>query len=435
VERNNESKKRRFGLNKKFFAIVGSFVMAVALAQGGWCADPIKIGLIGALSAPYGASNKLSMEISTEELNKAGGIMGRPVKLIVEDWKREVPLAVAAYKKLVMSEKCLVVFTEGTEGTTACMQEATQLYSEFPHLQFAFWTAHDGPTDTVCAQYEKYKFFFRPYPKTGDSYDPQLKFYTLFSEVIGTKKLALVVEDIGWTQPYLNGIPGKYPPLKDFLEQKGIRVVYYAKSAIGEKMFLPTFEKIAASGADTTYWVTGYTDTITMAKQWAESAAKNIDLVAQSGACSYAAFWNMTGGASLGWVSTWPEVRIPFTEKSLPFLNELNKRGGGLTASTYGAYDGPWIIKAAVEKVGNTKDIEALIKALETVEVKRGFWTWKFDKCHDPVKGYPYHPLLNAQFQENGKYLMIFSEDIRKIANPNDKFIRVKELRAKVGQK
>ena len=85
--------------------------MAFMLAQGGWCADPIKIGLIGALSAPYGLSNKVSLEIGVEELNKAGGILGRPVQLVVEDWKREVPLAVAAYKKLVMSDKCLVVFT------------------------------------------------------------------------------------------------------------------------------------------------------------------------------------------------------------------------------------------------------------------------------------------------------------------------------------
>ena len=98
------------------------------------------------MSAPYGLSNKVPLEIGVEELNKAGGILGRPVQLVVEDWKREVPLAVAAYKKLVMSDKCLVVFTEGTEGTTACMQEALQLYSEFPHLQFAFWTAHDGVT-------------------------------------------------------------------------------------------------------------------------------------------------------------------------------------------------------------------------------------------------------------------------------------------------
>jgi len=426
-------------MNKKIFMIFGFLAISLILVQGEWCfsaeKEPLKIGLISALSAPYGLSNKVSMEISVEELNKEGGILGRPVKLIVEDWKREVPLAVAAYKKLVMSEKCLVVFTEGTEGTTACMQEAAKMMQEFPHLQFAFWTAHDGPTETVCANYEKYKFFFRVYPKSGDSYDPKLKFWTMFTEVIGTKKLALLIEDIGWTEPYVNGLPGKYPPFKDFIEEKGVKVVYQAKSAIGEKMFLPTLEKIAASGADTIYWITGYTDTITLAKQWSESAAKNMDFVAQSGACSYAAFWNMTGGAALGWVSTWPEVRIPFTDKSLSFLTELNKRGAGLIASTYGAYDGPWIIKAAVEKAGRINDVGTLIKALETVEVQRGFWKWKFDKCHDPVKGYPYHPTPLGQFQENGKYRAVFSEEIRKLANPNDGFIHVKELRAKFGQK
>ncbi|HXX35503.1 MAG TPA: ABC transporter substrate-binding protein, partial [Thermodesulfobacteriota bacterium] len=102
-------------MNKKIFMIFGFLAISLILVQGEWCfsaeKEPLKIGLISALSAPYGLSNKVSMEISVEELNKEGGILGRPVKLIVEDWKREVPLAVAAYKKLVMSEKCLVVFT------------------------------------------------------------------------------------------------------------------------------------------------------------------------------------------------------------------------------------------------------------------------------------------------------------------------------------
>ena len=71
-------------MTKNLFWIIGSLIVVLMLAQGTWCAEPIKIGLIGALSAPYGASNKLSLEISIEELNNAGGILGRPVKLIVE---------------------------------------------------------------------------------------------------------------------------------------------------------------------------------------------------------------------------------------------------------------------------------------------------------------------------------------------------------------
>ena len=94
--------------------------------------EPIKIGYIGALSTPYGASSKAALEISIDELNKAGGILGRPVELITEDWKREVPMAVAAYKKLVMKDKCLLVFTEGTEGSMACAQVGARLYQVIP---------------------------------------------------------------------------------------------------------------------------------------------------------------------------------------------------------------------------------------------------------------------------------------------------------------
>jgi hypothetical protein len=102
--------------------------------------------------------------------------------------------------------------------------------------------------------------------------------------------------------------------------------------------------------------------------------------------------------------------------------------------STYAAYDGPYIVKAAIEKVKNTTDILALIKALETQEVKNAFWIWKFDKCHDPVKGYPYFTWTYAQHQGLDKYYAVWPEEIRKLNNPKNKFIRVKELRKMAGK-
>ncbi|MDY0045112.1 MAG: ABC transporter substrate-binding protein [Syntrophales bacterium] len=397
--------------------------------------DPIKIGFIGALSTPYGASNKASLEISIEELNAAGGILGRPVELITEDWKREVPLAVAAYKKLVLNDKCLLVFTEGTEGSTACAQTASRLYPSQPHLLFAFWTAHHGFTDLVADDYDKYKFVFRIYSMTGDTYNKELGFIDFFKNTIGTKKIALLVEDIGWTEVYRKGKAGQYPTQKEYFEQNGIEVVYYGTTDIKEKMFLPILEKVASSGADSIYWITGYTDTVTLVKQWAQSPAKNIDIVFQSGACSYAAFWKMTGGQALGVNALWPEIMIPFTDLSKPFLAKLQARGSGLLASTYGAYDGPWILKEALEKVGNANDVDALIKAIENGEFQRGFWIWAFDKQrHEPKKGYPYHPVLYGQFQEDGQYILVHPEELIEKTNPDKKFVRVEELRKRAGQ-
>jgi branched-chain amino acid transport system substrate-binding protein len=395
--------------------------------------EPIKIGFIGALSTPYGTSNKAALDISIDEMNKAGGILGQPVELITEDWKQQVPLAVAAYKKLVMKDKCLLVFTEGTEGSMACAQVASRLYPAYPHLLFSFWSSGLN-MDIIAKEYDKYKFLFLVYPSVSDTYNPVLKIIDFFKNTIGTKKLALLIEDIGWTEVYQKGKPGVFPPLKEYVEKNGIKVVYYSTTDIKEKMFLPIFEKVAASGADTIWVFSGYTDTVTVVKQWAQSPAKDIDLVFQSGACSYAAFWKMTGGSALGITAMLPEIGIPFSKKSLPFLEKLKATGAGMMASTFSAYDGPWILKGAAEKVGSVNDVDKLIKAIEKGEFQYGFWVWGFDNRHEPKKGYPpYYPAILGQFQDNGRYVVVHPQKLVEITNPKDKYIRVKDLRKKAG--
>jgi ABC-type branched-subunit amino acid transport system substrate-binding protein len=287
--------------------------VAMAAPKG----DPINIGMITNLSAPYGTTAKISMEIAVKEINDAGGILGRPIHLIVEDWKRQVPMAVAAYRKLVMKEKCTVVFTEGTEAVVALMEEGSKMFASYPHIQIGNYVAADSVTDVVCSNYEKYKFFFRPFPRTNDAFDESMKTWTVFN-TIGTKKLAVVVEDCAFTRTLITGKPGAYPPFKEFMEKKGFNVVLVTQTASNEKMFLPTFELVAKSGADTMFWATAYTNHATVAKQWAESAAKDIDLISWSGSSAYKNFMAMTDGAGLGWISQYPELDVPYTRRAFP---------------------------------------------------------------------------------------------------------------------
>ncbi|MCK9275878.1 MAG: ABC transporter substrate-binding protein [Syntrophales bacterium] len=412
-------------------------ISSAIIVSGSICAsfaeDPVKIGYIGALSTVYGESNLASLEISIDELNKEGGILGRPVELITEDWKREIPLAVAAYKKLVMKDRCLLVFAEGTEGSMACAQTASRLYPSYPHVLFSIWSSGLN-MDIVADEYEKYKFLFLVYPGVSDTYNPALEVLDFFRQTIGTRKLALLIEDIGWTETYRKGKPGSFPPVKEFAEKGGIEVVYQTTTDIKEKMFLPILEKVAASGADTIWFFSAYTDTVTFVKQWAQSPAKNLDVVMQSGACSYASFWKMTGGQALGIASMMPEIEIPFTKRTKPFLKKLREKGAGLMASTFSAYDGPWILKGAVEKTGSADDVEAIIKAVETGEFQRGSWIWSFNRRHEPKKGSVYQPYPIGQFQEDGKYVVVHSKNLLEITNPNDSYLRVRDLRKRVEQ-
>lgn len=334
-----------------------------------------------------------------------------------------------------MTDRCALVVVESTEPIFSCMELGAELYKQYPHIMFGVFVAHDEPTYMVCANYEKYKFFFRPFEKGGGHYDPNLKIWEVWTKVIGTKKIAFMAEDMAFAKPFVEGIPGKTPSMPEFFKSKGLDVVYTGQNSIKEKMFLPILEEIAAKGADTIYWITAYTDTVTLAKQWAQSAAKNIDMVTMAGAPCYGAFWNMTSGAALGWVTLDPEISVPFTDRTLPFLAKLKAKRAGMMNSTYPSYDSPWIFKAAAESAKTASNADAIIKALETIQVQGISWTWKFDKCHDPVTGYPPHmPYQWGQFQENGKIVAIFPPGIAQMVNPNSGFVRVKDLRARTAK-
>ncbi|WP_149535935.1 ABC transporter substrate-binding protein [Siccirubricoccus phaeus] len=85
---------------------------APALARPGFAADPIKIGMTQPLTGAVAASGNYvanGAKIATEVLNRAGGVLGRPIELILEDNKSNPREAVASVEKLVLRDKVPVL--------------------------------------------------------------------------------------------------------------------------------------------------------------------------------------------------------------------------------------------------------------------------------------------------------------------------------------
>ncbi len=84
--------------------------------------EAIKIGGIAPLSPPGGVQTGESlrdgMTIAVEELNATGGIMGRPVELLVEDTSGVPEKGVAAFERLATSEN--VVGVTGSAHSAVC---------------------------------------------------------------------------------------------------------------------------------------------------------------------------------------------------------------------------------------------------------------------------------------------------------------------------
>jgi branched-chain amino acid transport system substrate-binding protein len=88
--------------------LLAATVVVVALAGQACAEDIYKIGVSAGLTG-YAASVDRAwrdgLEVAAEYLNSKGGIMGRKVRLIVEDNKSEPQQAVTAYRKMISSDK------------------------------------------------------------------------------------------------------------------------------------------------------------------------------------------------------------------------------------------------------------------------------------------------------------------------------------------
>ena len=88
-------------------ALAAMFLAGPAPAQ-----EPIKIGVTQPLTGAFAASGNYvaqGAKIAEEDINKAGGVLGRKIELIVEDNKSNPTEAVATAEKLTQKDKVPVM--------------------------------------------------------------------------------------------------------------------------------------------------------------------------------------------------------------------------------------------------------------------------------------------------------------------------------------
>jgi branched-chain amino acid transport system substrate-binding protein len=88
--------------------MIGLLSLSVVAAKE----EPIVIGFITALTGPtslWGTQERNGAVLAAEEINAKGGVLGRPVKLIVYDHKGKPEEGVSAYRRLVDQDKAVAI--------------------------------------------------------------------------------------------------------------------------------------------------------------------------------------------------------------------------------------------------------------------------------------------------------------------------------------
>ncbi|MFQ8738565.1 MAG: ABC transporter substrate-binding protein [Bilophila wadsworthia] len=106
---------------KKRMGIVAAVATAMLCSSFAFAA-PIKIGLMAPITGAFaseGQDMQKICELMTEELNKAGGINGNKVQLVIEDDGSTPRSAATAASRLVAADVCAAIGTYGSAVTEA----------------------------------------------------------------------------------------------------------------------------------------------------------------------------------------------------------------------------------------------------------------------------------------------------------------------------
>lgn len=369
---------------RKWLQVVGLSVLAFALI-GPLVAQPqqtIKIGVVTGLEIANGRDTLRGAQLAVEEINAAGGVLGRKIELVVGDIKTEADgeLARRVYQDVASKVDAIVGFFR-SEGVLGILPDIPRMKK--PLL---ITGATSLATDRIPTDYANYKYVFRPMLNTFSLVGDTLRFagdylYGLVEkEILPNRKVFLVGEDLSSANLYM-GLLG--PRLGDL----GFDVVNAKRLAVGTKDLTPLMTELKSSGAAIV--ITFFSDpgiAAVFTRTWAETKTKvavfGINVLLQDDVSV-----RELKGAGTGYVIADFSADVPVTPKTKAYFSTFQKKYGVRPIYTAGiTYDSIYIIAEAIKKTGGKTDADSLVQALESFD--------KYDSAYIGAGGpYWFYPM------------------------------------------
>ncbi|GAB4182418.1 MAG: branched-chain amino acid ABC transporter substrate-binding protein [Geothermobacteraceae bacterium] len=215
--------------------LIVAALAATLLAVPAFAADTIKIGVAGPHTgdlAPYGIPTKEAATLIAEQVNAAGGILGKKVEVVPMDDQCKPEIATNAATKLV-SEGAKIVIGHVCSGAT---KAALGIYKEAGVIAIS-----PSATNPPLTQSGDYPNFYR----TIASDDMQGKLAADFvTGKLGAKKVAIIHDKGDYGKGFADFA-------KKFIEEGGkAKIVMYEGITPGAMDYSAVIQKVRREGAD-----------------------------------------------------------------------------------------------------------------------------------------------------------------------------------------
>jgi branched-chain amino acid transport system substrate-binding protein len=331
----------------------------------------VVVGVLGPMALPEGTAEEKGAKLAADEINKKGGILGLPVKVVVGDTKLNPDAAAAEMRRLATVEHADMVTGGFSSGVMMSIMEVVA-ETKTVFLGDASSPAHPAK---VAENYEKYKYWFRISQNNGSTFAWDLADMIDFlrDKGVTVEKVYIIRDEHIWTDAVMKG-------LTPLLEERGVEIVADKQVGRGYTEYEPLLLDAKARGADVIMPILAIAGTgDVLAKAWGELQIPALlaghDLAAidyqfydkTEGMANYEIF--IADGGAL--------VTSPPTDMCAKFVEAYKAKYGHYPEShqAYGAYDAVYAYKAAVEaayKAGekNPFDDDVVVKYLEKYDTK-----------------------------------------------------------------
>ncbi len=387
-------------------ALVGMTLVASAQSN-----NPIKVGLSGPFtggSSSMGVSMRDGVKLAVEEINKAGGVLGRPIQLIERDDEAKNEVGVQIAQELINKER--VVATLGFINTGVA-QAAQRFYqeSEIPVLN----NVATGSILTNQWPDQKINYVFRT------SANDIIQSAMIANEAVtrlGLKKPAILADSTNYGQL------GR-EDLTLALTKLNVKPVAAEKFNIGDTDMTAQVLKAKEAGADVILTYAIGPELAQIANAMAKLGWK-VPMVG-SWTLSMASYIDTAGPNGDGAIMPQTFIEMPTTPKRKAFIEAYHKAYGGdrmpSPVSAAQGYDSAYILAAAITQAKSTEGPK-IREALENLEAKIEGVVTTYDKPysakdHEAIS--PNIPIMGLV--KGGRVVPAHPEDLA-----GDKAVRVK---------
>jgi branched-chain amino acid transport system substrate-binding protein len=363
--------------------IAVSLAFGVTLAPPARAADPIKIGVVNMLTGPLAEAGRFTvngLQLAQEDINKAGGVLGRPIELRAEDNGSTNPGTVLAFSKLATDPGIVAIV-----GPIA----STQIQAASPAIAKAGIPTMIGGTDPSLTHVNN-RWVFRARP--NDLYSSKV-IADFGVNTLKLKKWAIIHATDAFGQ-------GGAKALTDALAPLGVVPVLTQGYTSNTQDFAPIVLTIKKSGADVigTY-MTNPADLAIFAKQLRQLGV-NVQWVGSPTTATVTA--RSLAGEALHGTYAVVDFNADANEAARTFTKKYTDRYG-IAPDNFASwsYDALHILALAVNNAKSSEP-EAIRNAILAIKGYKGLeGTYEFDANGDGLHGY------NVVKNDGGKIVFI----------------------------